>query len=67
VKDYLRLSYLRRFSPGGTWEQDDAENFHQCTAASRGWVTRQFPLNFQMGLGHERPIPPLPGCRGAAG
>jgi nitrite reductase/ring-hydroxylating ferredoxin subunit len=61
VKDYLRLSYLRRFSPGGTWEQDDAENFHQCTAASRGWVTRQYPLNFQMGLGHERPNPPLPG------
>ena len=53
VKEFVRLGYLRRFSPGGTWEQDDGENFNQCTASSRGWVARRYPLNYQMGLGHE--------------
>jgi 3-phenylpropionate/trans-cinnamate dioxygenase alpha subunit len=54
VKEDLRLYYLRRFSPAGTWEQDDAENWVQATESSRGFVSRRSPLNYQMGLGHDQ-------------
>lgn len=53
IKDAIRLSCLRRFSPAGTWEQDDADNWMQATQASRGVATRRVRLNYQMGLGHE--------------
>lgn len=53
VKEDLRMYYLRRFSPAGTWEQDDAENWVQATETSRGIISRKHPLNYQMGLGHE--------------
>ncbi len=61
IKEALRLHYLRRFSPGGTWEQDDAENWTQATASGRGVATRQVLLNYQMGLGHESIHEDLPG------
>ena len=54
VKAAMRLHYLRRFSPGGTWEQDDSDNWIQATDTSRGTVARRVPMNYQMGLGHER-------------
>ena len=50
----MRLHYVRRFSPGGTWEQDDSDNWIQATETSRGTVARRVPMNYQMGLGHER-------------
>jgi len=61
VKAAIRLHYLRRFSPGGTWEQDDSDNWIQATETSRGATTRRFPLNYQMGRGHERIQEGLPG------
>ena len=62
VRDAIRLHCLRRFSPGGTWEQDDADNWMQATQNSRGVGCRRVPLNYQMGLGHEEERhPDLPG------
>lgn len=61
VKDAIRLHCLRRFSPGGTWEQDDADNWSQATQASRGEAARRVPLNYQMGIGREAPHPELRG------
>jgi phenylpropionate dioxygenase-like ring-hydroxylating dioxygenase large terminal subunit len=61
VKDALRIYYLRRFSPGGTWEQDDSDNWAQITETSRGLMARQIPANYQMGLRHEREQGDLPG------
>lgn len=61
VKDAIRLHCLRRFGPGGTWEQDDADNWMQATQASRGVAARRVPLNYRMGLGHESEHPDLPG------
>jgi len=61
VKDAIRLHCLRRFSPGGTWEQDDADNWMQATQASRGVACRRVPLNYQMGLGREGVHDDLPG------
>lgn len=56
VKDHLRLAAQRHFSPAGLFEQDDMENWEQSTLASLGAVARRYPLNYQMGLGHERPV-----------
>ena len=61
VKNAIRLHCLRRFSPGGTWEQDDADNWMQATQSARGVASRRVRLNYQMGLGHEGEHPELPG------
>ena len=41
------------FSPTGTFEQDDMDNWEQCTKTCHGVVTARHSLNTQMGLGHE--------------
>jgi hypothetical protein len=54
VKEATRLAAVRGFSPSGTFEQDDMDNWQECTRAGRGVVSRRSELNTQMGLGHER-------------
>jgi 3-phenylpropionate/trans-cinnamate dioxygenase alpha subunit len=54
VKKALRLAGARVFGPGGTFEQDDMDNWQGCTQTGRGAAARQMPLNYQMGLGRER-------------
>ena len=61
VKDALRVNGLRGFGPSGTFEQDDMDNWQECTHTSRGVVSRRFDLNMQMGLGHEQHRPDLGG------
>ena len=61
VKEALRLSGIRGFSPSGTFEQDDMDNWQECTQTCRGVVSRRLPLNTQMGLGHDRFDPTLKG------
>jgi len=61
AKEAMRLNTLRTFSPSGTFEQDDSENWTQCTASSRGTVTRRYPLNYSMGLGQEGYREDMPG------
>jgi len=59
VKEALRLAGIRGFSPSGTFEQDDMDNWQECTQTCRGVVSRRMPLNTQMGLGHDRFDPTL--------
>jgi 3-phenylpropionate/trans-cinnamate dioxygenase alpha subunit len=59
VKQAIRLAGVRGFSPSGTFEQDDMDNWQECTQTCRGVVARRMPLNTQMGLGHERFDPEL--------
>ena len=59
VKHAIRLAGVRGFSPSGTFEQDDMDNWQECTQTCRGVVSRRMPLNTQMGLGHERFRPEL--------
>jgi phenylpropionate dioxygenase-like ring-hydroxylating dioxygenase large terminal subunit len=59
VKKAIRLAGVRGFSPSGTFEQDDMDNWQECTRTCRGVVARKMPLNTQMGLGHERFDPAL--------
>jgi 3-phenylpropionate/trans-cinnamate dioxygenase subunit alpha len=54
VKKALRLAGARVFGPGGTFEQDDMDNWQGCTQTARGTVARRLELSYQMGLGHER-------------
>jgi 3-phenylpropionate/trans-cinnamate dioxygenase alpha subunit len=59
VKRAFRLSGVRGFSPAGTFEQDDMDNWQECTQTCRGIMSRRVPVNTQMGLGHERFDPAL--------
>jgi phenylpropionate dioxygenase-like ring-hydroxylating dioxygenase large terminal subunit len=59
VKEAFRLSGVRGFSPSGTFEQDDMDNWQQCTQTCRGVASRRMPINNQMGLGRERFDPAL--------
>nr|BAC06602.1 alpha subunit of dibenzofuran dioxygenase [Terrabacter sp. YK3] len=63
VKNAWRTQAIRHFSPGGTWEQDDGENWSYCSGAGgqEGVVTRLSKLHVEMGVGHERSHPTLPG------
>jgi phenylpropionate dioxygenase-like ring-hydroxylating dioxygenase large terminal subunit len=61
VKDAFRLAGVRGFSPSGTFEQDDMDNWQECTQTCRGVMSRQVPVNNQMGLGHEIFDPALGG------
>jgi 3-phenylpropionate/trans-cinnamate dioxygenase alpha subunit len=54
VKKALRLAGSRVFGPGGTFEQDDMDNWQGCTQTARGAVSRRLALSYGMGLGHER-------------
>ncbi len=53
VKESIRLSAIRGFSPSGTFEQDDMDNWQECSRSGRGVVARRLKLNYQMGLGRE--------------
>ena len=50
----MRLASIRGFGPSGTFEQDDMDNWQECTQTCRGVVSRKYELNMQMGLGHEK-------------
>ena len=54
VKEAYRLAALRGMGPSGAFEQDDMDNWQECTRTSRGVVAQRYEMNLQMGLGHER-------------
>jgi hypothetical protein len=51
VKNFLRHYYIRYSGPSGLTEQDDMENWNYAHAASRGTIARQYPYNYEMGVG----------------
>ncbi|WP_114906516.1 aromatic ring-hydroxylating oxygenase subunit alpha [Ornithinimicrobium murale] len=62
VKDTLRHYYMTYSGPGGMTEQDDLENWAYATEASKGAISRQFPYNYQQGLGWSEPFDEYPGA-----
>jgi len=59
-KEAIRLAGIGGgVGPSGSLEQDDMDNWQECTRACRGPVSRRAFLNTQMGLGHERFDPDL--------
>lgn len=53
LKEEVRQQYIFSFGPSGIFEQEDGENWSQCTASTRGWIGRHLEFNYQMGLRHE--------------
>ena len=56
---------METFGPSGNFEQDDMNNFMQCTKAGNSRIGVKVPLNFQMGLGRERVDEEIPGAVGS--
>jgi phenylpropionate dioxygenase-like ring-hydroxylating dioxygenase large terminal subunit len=52
-KEQLRQAALRTFSPAGTFEQDDGENWVEIQRVLRGFEARRTPMNAQIGRGRE--------------
>ena len=61
VKKALRDSVLQSFGPSGNLEQDDMNNFNQCTSSGKSLVAQQYPMNLQLGLHHESRDEQIPG------
>jgi 3-phenylpropionate/trans-cinnamate dioxygenase alpha subunit len=52
MKEAVRRTAIWGFSPSGTFEQDDMDNWQECTNTCRGVMSRRVPINNQMGMGH---------------
>jgi benzene/toluene dioxygenase alpha subunit/biphenyl 2,3-dioxygenase alpha subunit len=64
-REQARISTLRTFSPAGTWEQDDGENWVEIQRVLRGREARKTVLNIQMGAGEAKDVDPeFPGAIG---
>ncbi len=61
VKQALARSQLQSFCMAGMAEQDDMENWYQCSLTSRGTVARRYPFNYQLRRGQEREDEEMPG------
>ena len=66
VKRAILRNSQYNFNVSGMFEQDDGENWNQCSASSRGYIGRQHDFNYQMGLGHDERMEEFPGRRGFA-
>lgn len=64
AKAAWRRDTIRTFTAAGLFEMEDGENWNAQQAAFSGYVTRQQPLCFQAGLGHERTFDEMPGVAG---
>jgi PAH dioxygenase large subunit len=53
-------AYVRTFGPSGTFEQDDMENWEDCTLVNSGKIAQRYNLHHGMGLDVE-PDPGFPG------
>jgi 3-phenylpropionate/trans-cinnamate dioxygenase subunit alpha len=63
VKEAMRLHLTQTFGPAGNLEQDDMNNWVQCTNTARGLIARRYPQNIQAHMGHEDKIGPIGGGR----
>ena len=61
IREKYRLGVMRTFSPSGTLEMDDGENWEHATQVNRGLVTRRQKLHYALGLDTEIDMPELPG------
>ena len=61
VTDFARRMQTLTFSSSGIFEQDDGCVWGDLFQALSGRQRRRFPLNYQMGAGHERELEDRPG------
>lgn len=60
LKQGIRHTNEKTFGAAGILEGDDGENMEGNTQSSDGWITRNQPLNAEMGLGNEKMLPGFP-------
>ena len=60
IKDIVRTGAQRAFNPSGMFEQDDMDNWRQCTESGLSMIGRRVMQNLTLGLGHEIPSEVLP-------
>ena len=53
-------TYVRTFGPSGIFEQDDLENWEECSRANKGQIAQRYGLHHGMGV-HLQPDPDFPG------
>jgi len=53
-------AYVRTFGPSGVFEQDDLENWEECTRVNKGKIAQQYTLHHQMNV-HVPVDPEFPG------
>jgi phenylpropionate dioxygenase-like ring-hydroxylating dioxygenase large terminal subunit len=53
-------TYVRTFGPSGIFEQDDLENWEECTRVNQGPIAQRYTLHHGMGF-HLKPDPEFPG------
>ena len=51
---------MRSFGPSGTFEQDDMENWEDCTLVNSGKIAQRYTLHHGMNF-HVEPDPDFPG------
>ena len=61
VREAVHRNAIRGFGPSGGLEQDDMNNWLQCTASGFGPTGKKYPMNVQMGIGHETGLEQFPG------
>jgi len=61
LKAKYRRGVMRTFSPSGTLEMDDGENWENATAANAGIITRRQPLCYGLGMNSRIDHEELPG------
>ena len=66
VKAALQVASARMLRPAGVFEQDDMDNWQECTNTARGVVSRRYPLNLEMGIRHVFYSEELKGWTGEA-
>ena len=66
VKNAMKQNYIRSFGPSGLLEQDDGENWEQCTQSTKGWMARRQYMDYSLGMGHEAYSDELRGAIGKA-
>ena len=60
IKDAVRTAAQRTFNPSGMFEQDDMDNWRQCTESGKSMIGRRILQNLTLGLGHETSHEVLP-------
>lgn len=53
VKVAMRHNLSQTFGPAGMLEEDDMNNWIQCTDTANSLVAKRYPVNMQLGLGRE--------------
>ena len=53
VKTRMRKLHTLRHGPSGIREEEDLNNWLDCTRTSSSFAARTYPQNLQLGLGHE--------------